>query len=1385
MKKLLQVCGALALIAGLVVLAGCPNPSSSDSRDIGSVVGQISGVVYNSVTAQPIKDVVVELGTTSVKTDANGAYLFKDVEPGVYTVSFVKEGFQFRTKNVMVNAEEYKNKDPFLEKEILLKQLDILEEWVKSQAVVPEGGAASNWTYTNGIWIDGEGAAVKVTNESDKFVIEPLFLEANYSYGIPMYITGLAPLTGAITGKIDLFKTPRGDILKESISEAEPIPEGVEVWFEDTSSQIGWGANAAAQPEYNGTTSETANVKYGPGYTKADGTFEISGLPVGKALKLILNGFITDDGNYFSGKTIYTYSYVAAAELAFVAAPSTFMAENNEGKGFTNIGVFYLFTEGKFAVITANSTGTPVNPLNPTSEITVRFSEPIDPASFSAILQVTGNAVGGTSAMNLTTSWNTAGDTVTLAPADRNTGFLRISFPYSVNKSLPIGHLRISGKSKGGAEILATVLTAASSGVPVYTEEGLKIVSIDIAPVGYERIAISTKAVKITFSKEVNPATAEFRWGATWAAGRKAEFVADADRKSLTVLTDLMADGNGLFFNVSAAADANDIANGEDSGTGVTYTMIKAQPLTLVATNLYADKTGAVILSTGENANFTFTNQITLQFSRSLAGATVKAAVVDSTEKIATALTAPVTFDTILSTTTTSGDTATITMAKPLKPDTLHYLVFAVTKDNDVLFDGTTLNNYRLSTDDRIVAVTASSPYAVIFRTAPVELLLTETNLYRNRIGYPTSDVGTLGASANFLPANALGTGGPAITLDFNQDITNVVVKAFLSETVPTADKLDEDPENDPLLISLSWGISGKTLTITPKDPLKPDTQYYLALELFRNDVSIFSSTVLTSKYATLDSTILNKLLALGDNNGFKSLAFTTASENLVLLGTNIWNNKKPGIGTANFYDNTNFPLGGADVVLTFNKKIPAGSVIRAYLTDVPPTGGDEYVIPSGYDPSPLLKNAPTPDDKNLIIKLSDLSRPLEAETTYYLAVEIANKKDDIIFGNPADLATLTGVNIIDSTGIYFMFNVEDRIRLSSTSLYKNRKEGVSLLDVVDSYGTDANFLVNGGAGSEISITFNEPIPNMFDKSNIKVAFGFSDGSNAVPGNLGIYSQTISMTPAISTDRKTITITKPPLFLFDYDNYYYLLVEIQYGDRKVYFSTSDIETGDPEAGLVALATGGTPSKKFITFQAEKSPHSAVILIPNSSLTSVLFDKDTLTPLSNGTSESYPHSEFIRYEIDILGGSQLYLSTAAKPRPYYIEFDKDIIFTAPATGLYPINFTLEEEHPVLDGSGNPVLDINNEPVMEMVDVDYDEEIALKVSQVTGTNILQFEVVYIGDGAPANKYFDVELIDYIGATEDDEDEEDPADFGLLYDKESGIKYQIKFGTFDVHR
>ncbi|MBA7468811.1 hypothetical protein ES707_04065 [subsurface metagenome] len=75
---------ALAIIASTWAAPPTPPPGRA----------ALYGRVTNAVTGEPISGVLVSLNGLEVYTDADGNYIFEDLEPGEYVLEFSKAGYE-------------------------------------------------------------------------------------------------------------------------------------------------------------------------------------------------------------------------------------------------------------------------------------------------------------------------------------------------------------------------------------------------------------------------------------------------------------------------------------------------------------------------------------------------------------------------------------------------------------------------------------------------------------------------------------------------------------------------------------------------------------------------------------------------------------------------------------------------------------------------------------------------------------------------------------------------------------------------------------------------------------------------------------------------------------------------------------------------------------------------------------------------------------------------------------------------------------------------------------------------------------------------------------------------------------------------------------------
>ena len=806
----------ILLAAGLLT-AGCEQATDPDPVPRGEgVLGQLYGVVVDSVTGEPLEgvDVTVALRDPplSAVTDAKGAYLIKDVPPGTnHTLIYTKAGgavkYRFHTvENVTVDPEQYKKDDPFAEYDVLKGQLPAL---LLSEAVATAGGTV-NLSFTNGVWVTENGAGIQVADG----VVTGVKLNYTYRFGQGLSVVRLAPLTGGIKGTIKLFKAVADMDALKSVKVQDAVPAAsTEFWLKE----------------------EELNSKntYGPFTTDATGLIDAKDLPVGTAMTLTTNGFFTSDGYFYKGLSL-PYIFDGSA---FTAIAADFFTPPQKGQA--QLPPMYLFAEPDYALVTAFTAGTSAVPLAARNgEITLEFTKAIDPATFKAdLVYDNGPSSGPSGTVPLLATWITA-TKVTLKGGQVSGGFIA-GFPYSGNGSQPVGRLDISGKATDGSIIFAENGGDATKGLPVFTEEGLKA-ELDLAPTDIppSRIAISGEAVKLTFNKAVDPNNASFKWGSNNADYKFAD-----DKKSVFIWTDRLSttgSGSTLFWVVCAAGDPRDVAN---SNTSETFTKAPVnQPLTLESTNIYNGRADRGPISSTTEANFPVNGNITLTFTRAIpTTAKVRAALKKSS--------VPSTFSDSLTLQSIafSGKTVTIDPFVDLEANGTYYLRLEITDGMETLFDDNSLSTYSG------MVIVGSSPSIQFGTFKPEDLQLAGTNIYVNRTD---SGAITSNTEANFPK-------GSSIELTFT---TAIPLTAKVHAALSTNTLYDTSQS-----ISLTASHADKVVTIAPEVDLRANTQYYLLLEITDGLETLFSINDLSGYNRTLLYVDDNQNIQFKTGPGFAS----------------------------------------------------------------------------------------------------------------------------------------------------------------------------------------------------------------------------------------------------------------------------------------------------------------------------------------------------------------------------------------------------------------------------------------------------------------------------------------------------------------------------------
>jgi hypothetical protein len=925
----------LALLGFSMAFMSCEDSVSSSVQGTEGgtgVLGQFTGVVYDTVLGTPIQGVTVVINDErQTTTNSYGTYRFTDVPVGTYPISFKKDGYQFVSGNsIMVDAKEYINDDPFLQAEALRSQLAALNEWAASNIPGYEPGTSTgSWTYNGGTWTYGDG--IKTIQGVE---IKNIGLNYTYSKAYNLGLQGLVPLSGSIKGAIKLLAVPETDAQKVPVTAAVAMPSGINFWL--TTEQV------------------IPSTKYGPFTTAANGAFSVTGVPVGVALKLETNGFTSGNYYYAADAELYFYNYdsnvfskmsdpnadgsTADSKLVSQSGKIKLNADGSEALDTngkiqfdttpTDVGTLYLFTAGDFALVipSGTDTGTPSAPKAVTGTATVKFSKAIKAAGFTATLKWTDNAAGVVPANNsipLLATFDTTKTIATLKADVVPTGLNKKEFPYSKDSGLPVGYIVLEGYAEDGAKIYNIPTTLDDSeGLPLYTTEGIKLVDLQVSQASTSRpgraVEIPTaypnnSSVKLTFSKPVN--SVKVMWteqstpptGGVTPAGVGPDYrFYDSTNKIIEVFADVLSGQKYLWYSVASAADTSD----------TTYNTV-AEPfskqrygLTLKATNLYAianNERGGIVNPTTPQFVFLSNTNVALpiqfDFIQNIPDGFFSASITDITTGTVT----------IMKATRTAANQISIlpqTGGKWLDYGTQYKLDLTITKsDGVVIFDKTDFVNYPgiVSPDTMNLAQVTG----IVFTTQDGGLKLSSTNLYEKIGNVPSS------TTKQFEFLNDTKTDFKAITFEFDKVIpAQAEIVASLETTNPQVTIGTRTvPRTDRKFLDIyPASLSG----------VQYETQYTLKLSIKTVDgTTLFS----TAKFA-------NYPLIVAANNG---AVFTTTDTGWLSLDTtNLYrNNGNVTSSTAAQFPIINLNNNGqstAPITFTFDKALPSGRVIEASL---------------------------------------------------------------------------------------------------------------------------------------------------------------------------------------------------------------------------------------------------------------------------------------------------------------------------------------------------------------------------------------------------------------------------------------------------------------------
>ena len=210
MKKNVRILFLSILALSLAMFVACSNePASSGS---GSIKCYLNGIVYDSETLAPISGAKVSNGTQSDTTDKNGCFVLKDVDPGSYTISIVKDNYMMEVvENVVVDSGRFYNRELSDEDKAILAKL-----------------------ISEGAEIDDYYAELLFGGERDRDIAEGKnpdidSIGDSTTYGQTVFAVGLTPFNAVLEGKIDVlfedgssYNVPEGVVMM-AICVEQPI----------------------------------------------------------------------------------------------------------------------------------------------------------------------------------------------------------------------------------------------------------------------------------------------------------------------------------------------------------------------------------------------------------------------------------------------------------------------------------------------------------------------------------------------------------------------------------------------------------------------------------------------------------------------------------------------------------------------------------------------------------------------------------------------------------------------------------------------------------------------------------------------------------------------------------------------------------------------------------------------------------------------------------------------------------------------------------------------------------------------------------------------------------------------------------------------------------
>ena len=86
--------GTLAAVIGGIIFAVTRKAKAAPPPAPEPGMANLYGQVTDSVTKEPVPGVLVTLDGMGTYTDSGGNYAFMNIQPGSYTATFIKEGYE-------------------------------------------------------------------------------------------------------------------------------------------------------------------------------------------------------------------------------------------------------------------------------------------------------------------------------------------------------------------------------------------------------------------------------------------------------------------------------------------------------------------------------------------------------------------------------------------------------------------------------------------------------------------------------------------------------------------------------------------------------------------------------------------------------------------------------------------------------------------------------------------------------------------------------------------------------------------------------------------------------------------------------------------------------------------------------------------------------------------------------------------------------------------------------------------------------------------------------------------------------------------------------------------------------------------------------------------